>query len=155
MRNQLRDYLYHMNKIPSVHYVYLSSYPAVSVTELKELNILKWIKNPVIFVMRCEVSLNHVNELLLLGDGIMFDYEKRRLELASRIQTHIGKPFISPGIRTFIRPEIEKVKSAQRPLSYTVFPYPYSRSAPGIKRRTWSRMLLENCLAESPALKRN
>lgn len=110
----LRHFLHSMAKLPSIHYVYLSTYPVTKTTEQKEMNILRWIHSPVIFVMRGPVCLKGVSELLSQGDGIIFDYEIsgqiRTIQLAMLLQ----KPFVSPGVLSFIQPDILECLNSQR-----------------------------------------
>jgi hypothetical protein len=106
-----------MGKPQSLHFVYLTSYPVRNQSELKEMNILNLIQNPIIFVMRGPIDMRGVFELLGKGNGIIFDYEKKHLENTLNIAVNMYHSFISPGIQNYIRPEFEEIKYQGKPFS--------------------------------------
>lgn len=136
----LRHFLLSMVKLPSFHYVYLSSYPVTKTTEQKEMHILQWVQDPIIFVMRGPVCLKGVSELLSKGNGVIFDYElkdqMRNVELAMLLQ----KSFISPGVLSFIKPDITEIISSQRSFHFTINA---NKQLPK-KQRTVLDLLIEN-----------
>ncbi|WP_078579058.1 hypothetical protein [Salipaludibacillus agaradhaerens] len=113
----MRRYLHSMGKPQSLHFVYLTSYPVKRQNELKEMNILDLIQNPIIFVMRGPIDMRGVFELLGKGNGIIFDYEKVRLEKTLPIAVNMYHSFISPGIKKYIKPEFEEIKYKGKPFS--------------------------------------
>ncbi|UJW59161.1 hypothetical protein HXZ66_17970 [Bacillus sp. A116_S68] len=98
----MRRYLHSMGKPQSLHFVYLTSYPIKRQNELKEMNILDLIQNPIIFVMRGPIDMRGVFELLGKGNGIIFDYEKVRLEKTLPIAVNMYHSFVSPGIKNIL-----------------------------------------------------
>ncbi|MCR6095006.1 hypothetical protein HXA31_13790 [Salipaludibacillus agaradhaerens] len=113
----MRRYLHSMGKPQSLHFVYLTSYPVKRQNELKEMNILDLIQNPIIFVMRGPIDMRGVFELLGKGNGIIFDYEKVRLEKTLPIAVNMYHSFVSPGIKKYIKPEFEEIKYKGKPFS--------------------------------------
>ncbi|SES30872.1 hypothetical protein [Salipaludibacillus aurantiacus] len=110
MEYNMRRFLHTIQLVKSIHYVHLTSFPAERTSELKEINILPLIKDPIIFVMRGPVFIQGVSELLELGNGVIFDYEKFRLERQIHLTVSQNKPYVSPGILNFIREDIEEYK---------------------------------------------
>ncbi|WP_416147366.1 hypothetical protein ACM26V_14170 [Salipaludibacillus sp. HK11] len=109
-----------MAKEPSIHYVYLNSYPVESTTERKEIEILKWIECTVIFVLRGPISLIAVSDLLVEGDGIIFDYEKKQQKDGIHLAALRKKTYVSPGIRAFILPEIDEFKYNHKVFQFVI-----------------------------------
>ncbi|WP_280769649.1 hypothetical protein [Salipaludibacillus daqingensis] len=114
MASQFRHYLRSIVKFPSIHYVYLTSYPVTNLSEEKEMNILHLIQYPIIFVMRGPICLKGVSELLSVGDGVIFDYEIERHKRNTQLHLSQHKSFVSPGVLAFIKPEIEELKQTPR-----------------------------------------
>jgi len=116
----MRHYLHAIIKLPSIHYVYLSSYPVTNITEQKEMNILQLIQNPIIFVMRGPVSLKGVSELLSQGDGIIFDYELNSQLPNVQLTLSLQKSYVSPGVQSFIQSDIIDCITSHRSFYFTI-----------------------------------
>ncbi|MCE7790803.1 hypothetical protein K8O68_00015 [Salipaludibacillus sp. CUR1] len=110
MEYNMRRFLHTIQLVKRIHYVHLTSFPAETTSEVKEINILPLIKDPIIFVMRGPVFIQGVTELLELGNGVIFDYEKFKLERQIHLTVSQNKPYVSPGIINFIREDIEEYK---------------------------------------------
>ncbi|PYZ92718.1 hypothetical protein CR194_13765 [Salipaludibacillus keqinensis] len=118
MSGLMRHYLKNIAKVPSFHYIYLSSYPVTKVDEMKEMNILPLIQSPVIFVMRGPICLKGLTELLSQGTGVVFDYEKTKYEEAIRLAVLQQNSYVSPGVKRFIQPELDLYIKNEQTLFY-------------------------------------